>query len=211
MSPMQPNISTAGEDVDLVRTVEELKRELTEAHRREEATAEILSAIRSSSTNIQRVFDTLAERAATLCEAEDANIFRRDGEQLLYVAHHGPIPFGPLNETHVPLVRGTVIGRSVLEARTIQVTDLQCESEDYPEGSVMARRYGYRAVLIVPLLNEGVAIGSINLRRTTAQPFTDAQVKLLQTFADQAVIAIENTRLFEAEQARTRELTERTQ
>jgi two-component system, NtrC family, sensor kinase len=95
-----------------------------------------------------------------------------------------------------------VTGRSVLERRTVHVTDIQAESDEFPEGSARARERGHRAILSVPLMREGIAIGAIGLRRTEAQPFTDRQVALLQTFADQAVIAIENVRLFSEKSSR---------
>jgi two-component system NtrC family sensor kinase len=102
-------------------------------------------------------------------------------------------------------VRGTVSGRSALERRAVHVADLQAEG--FPEGSAPARELGFRAVLVVPLLSEGTVIGTIGLRRTEANPFTHRQVALLQTFADQAVIAIENVRLFTELQEKNRALT----
>src|SRR5262249_30675574 len=108
------------------------------------------------------------------------------------VAHHGPIPVGDLGEFSLTLTRGVVGGRSVLEGRPLQVADLQAEVEEFPEGADNARRFGFRTILSVPLLREGVSIGAIQPRRTQARLFTERQVALLQTFADQAVIAIEN-------------------
>jgi len=149
--------------------------------------------IASSPTDIQPVLDTVAERAARLCESSDAEIFRRDGARLLLVAHHGPIPSRTLV---VPLIRETFNGRTVLDGRTLHIVDLQSETDEFPRGSEIARQHGTRAQLSVPLMREGVAIGTISLRRAEARLFTDRQVALLQIFADQAVIAIENVRLF---------------
>src|SRR5262249_45456563 len=104
--------------------------------------------------------------------------------------------------------RGTVSGRCLLERRAVQVADLQSETEAYPEGSAIAREQGYRTILAVPLLREGTPFAVIVLRRIKMELFSDKQIELVTTFADQAVIAIENVRLFETEQARTRELTE---
>ena len=174
----------------------EITSALSEALERETATAEILHVIAGSPTDIRSVFQAMAQSAAQLCGSHDTSIFRLDGEALRLVAHHGPILAGPIGEYSLPLDRGTVTGRSVLEGRTVHVTDIHAESDEFPEGSERARRRGHRALLSVPLMREGIAIGAIGLRRTEAQPFTDRQVALLQTFANQAVIAIENVRLF---------------
>src|SRR5262249_30591712 len=124
------------------------------------------------------------------------------------VAHHGPVPFGPIGEFSFPLVRETVAGRTVLEKRIVHVADLQSERDEFPRGSEFARRMGFRTALCVPLMREGIAIGTLDLRRTEARPFTEQQVALLQTFADQAVIAIENVRLFTEVQEKNRALTQ---
>jgi two-component system, NtrC family, sensor kinase len=102
-----------------------------------------------------------------------------------------------------PLTRGAAIGRAVLDRQTIHVADVQSETDEYPESSANARRLGFRTMLVVPLVGAGEAVGAIALRRSQVHPFTDRQIELLQTFADQAVIAIENARLFEEVQART--------
>jgi two-component system NtrC family sensor kinase len=177
------------------RLAEALSRE-KEGQEQQAATAEILRVISQSPANVQPVFDAVAENAARLCDAFDASIYRRDFDRLLLVAKHGPLPVGPVGEFSLPLVRGTGAGRAVLDGRTVHVADMQNEANEFPESTENARRTGFRTILVVPLMREGAAIGTINLRRTEVQPFTERQVALLQTFADQAVIAIENVRLF---------------
>src|SRR5262245_3573295 len=168
-----------------------LLNELRESLQQQTATADMLKVISRSTFDLQVVLKTLVESAARLCDAYDSAIWRPDGDRLLLVAHHGPIPAETL-----PLIRGTVAGRTVLDGRTFHIADLQTEDAEFPESSKNARSWGFRALLCVPLMREDVAIGTIALRRNDAQLFTERQVALLQTFADQAVIAIENARLF---------------
>ncbi|MFZ0147454.1 MAG: GAF domain-containing protein, partial [Xanthobacteraceae bacterium] len=150
------------------------------------------------------MLDTVCQSAAQLCEAYDATIWRPDGDWLLLAAHHGQIT----QIESVPLVRGSVVGRSILDKRTVHIIDLQAQGDEFPVTSEHARRLGFRTGLYVPLMREGVAIGVIALRRAEAQLFTERQVALLQTFADQAVIAIENARLLSELRQRTADLTE---
>ena len=167
-----------------------LLHELRESLQQQTATADMLKVISRSTFDLQALLKTLVGCAAQLCDAYNSAIWRPDGDRLLLVAHHGPIPAETL-----PLIRGTVAGRTVLDGRALHIADLPTEDAEFPESSENARRWGFRALLCVPLMREGVAIGTIALRRREAQLFTARQVALLQTFADQAVIAIENTRL----------------
>src|SRR5262249_11412140 len=168
---------------------------------------EILRIISSSPTDLQPVLDAVAERAANLCGAYDGSIFRVDGDGLRLVAHHASMPAGPVGQFTLPLIRGTVAGRTVLERRLIHVADLQKETEEFAEGSTLAHRFGHRTILSVPLLRDGIGIGCIQIRRSEVNPFTQKQVELLQAFADQAVIAIENVRLFTELQQKNEALT----
>jgi signal transduction histidine kinase len=124
-------------------------------------------------------------------------------------SYDGPLPkFDPIAQGALPLTRGFLISRAVIDRQTIHVADLQVETDEYPEGSDFARRTGTRTIVVVPLIRAGHAIGAIAIRRTELRPFSARQIEPLKSFADQAVIAFENARLFEAEQTRTRELSE---
>ena len=171
-----------------------LFNETKEALDQQTATSEVLRVIASSPTELQPVLDAMAESVARLCAVYDAVIWRLEGDGLRVVAHHGPV--GHWEARVIPVLRGTVTGRTVLDRQTVQVTDLQAEVDEFPEGSAFARQFGHRSIVSVPLLREDVAIGVIALRRAEVQPFTEKQIALLQTFADQAVIAMENVRLF---------------
>ena len=181
----------------LAEALEQLQtrnRELVEAQDQQTATGEILRVISTSPTHLQPVLDAVVKSAARFCGAYDATLFQLGGESLRRAAHYGPIPF-PIG-TLLPLGRGAVSGCAVLERRAVHVVDLLAAAEEFPISSGFARKLGHRTQLSVPLLREGMAIGAISLRRAEVNPFTEKQITLLQTFADQAVIAIENVRLF---------------
>ena len=201
--------SSTDDVVDLQRQNEELTKELwqnksalREALEHQAATSEILRAISSSPTDLQRVVAEVAESAARLCDAYDAVICQADADVLHLVAHHGPIKASVQSaSSRCVLVREFLIGRIVLERQTIQVADLQTEMMNTQRAGNMPDDLDTYP-LGVPLIRAGEAIGVIAVRRTEVRRFTDDRLISPKTFADQAVIAIENTRLFEAEQAR---------
>ena len=198
----------AVENVRLFKELEERNRQITEALEQQTATSEILRVIASSPTNIQPVLDVVAENAARLCDAHDAIIHRLDGDRLREAVHYGPIS-RTADATQTPLNRDSVAGRAVVDRAVVHVQDMQAESEtEFPLAKSRAVRDGTRSLVGTPLLREGVPIGAILIRRTEVRPFTEKQIALLKTFADQAVIAIENVRLFKELEERTRELVE---
>ena len=173
-----------------------LFNETKEALEQQTATAEILRVISSSPTDIQPVLDAVASTAARLCGASDAVIMRIDNDVLRVSARHGSMPVLAAGEG-ISVNRDSAAGRAVVDRQTIHIHDFAAVDEaEFPVSRALAIKHGHRTILATPLLREGQPVGTILIRRLEARPFSDQQIKLLQTFADQAVIAIENVRLF---------------
>jgi GAF domain-containing protein len=192
--------------IENVRLFNELKESLEQ----QTATSEILGVIASSPTDLQPVLDVVAENAARLCEASDAQILRIDGDVLRIIASRGSITVpSTVRAEGVPIRRDIVAGRAVLDRQTVHVEDLAAEIDgEFSGAKYLQQATGQRATLSTPLLREGVPIGAIVIRRMEVRPFSEKQIKLLETFASQAVIAIENVRLFKELEERNAELRE---
>ena len=208
---MQSEVSTAGADQDRGRTVEELERELAEARDQQTATSEILRVISRSQTNVQPVFDAILSSAVRLLRGYSGAVTRIAADQIELAA------FTSIDDAGDASLRAlfpqsfkseTAHARAIRDRAPINIADTQIDPGAPEAVRASARARGYRSWVTVPLLRHDEAIGTIAVTRREPGGFNDDEIALLQTFADQVVIAIENTRLFEAEQTRTRELTE---
>jgi transcriptional regulator with GAF, ATPase, and Fis domain len=196
--------STHKSFASLQEKVDALARELSDSLIQQTATSEILRVIATSPTDLQPVLNTVAENAARICEANDALIYRFDGRGFKGVAEYGPLP-GNLEKGPPIVDRRSVPGRAVIDRQTVHVRDLSA----VPTADLRAdflRKHGTLTVLATPLLREGTPIGVIMIRRMEVRPFSDRQIALLETFADQAVIAIENVRLLQEIQEKNEQL-----
>jgi GAF domain-containing protein/DNA-binding response OmpR family regulator len=196
LSTLASNMGVALENARLFDEVQTRHREITEALNYQTATSEILRVLASSLTEVQPVLDAVAMNAARLCEADDVQVYRAEKGLLRQVTHYGPLPALKDGET-LPLTLGLITGRSVIERRAIHIEDVsKLSASEYPESTKLQNRLGHRTVIAIPLMREGSATGAIVVRRNEVRPFTEKQIALLSTFADQAAIAIENVRLF---------------
>src|SRR5215510_12804894 len=204
---MSSEVSAVGDD----QSVGDLRRELAEARKQQTATSEILRVIGETRTDIQPVFDTIITSAVRLCGARMGVVFRFDGELVHFVAQHNcpPKAIESLRRMYPrPPQPDQVSGRAILARSVAQIEDMLADQLYHREQALAGE---WRSILAVPMSREGVPIGAIVIARREVGHFPESHIELLKIFAHQAVIAIENARLFEQVRARTRELTERTQ
>ena len=213
---LEESYSNLEQKVDArTRELAEANAGLTETLEQQTATGEILRAISGSPTDIRPVLDTVVRAAARFCGAPDVAVLQLHGSMLRGAAAFGRIKeviagqLGSITALEVPITRRSVTGRAVVDRGTVHVHDLAAEPEDeFPDGRALQARFGHHTMVATPLLREGTPIGVIALFRMVVEPFSDRQLDLLRLFADQAVIAIENVRLFTELEARNHDLTE---
>jgi signal transduction histidine kinase/putative methionine-R-sulfoxide reductase with GAF domain len=191
------------ENVRLFKELQARNTEITEALEQQTATAEILRVISTTPTDVTPVLHAVTTKAAELCDASDSRLFVLDGAVLRYVAGFGEFKGGVQT---LPLSRSTVTGRAVIDKKVMHIEDLATELDEFPDARALQGKYGIRTTLAVPLVRENHAFGAILMRRKEARPFSSKQIELVKTFADQATIAIENVRLFNEIQDKSRQL-----
>ncbi|MGI8424356.1 MAG: GAF domain-containing protein, partial [Chloroflexota bacterium] len=194
------------ENARLFNELQDRNREVTEALDQQTAMAGVLQAISSSPTDLQPVLTAILEGATRLCDASSARVWQLQGDELVTLARAGS---DADSEAHYTLNPGLVAARALLQTRTIHVPDILArDADEYPESRERSLQLGWRAIVATPLVREGIGIGVLSVFQAEPRPFTDRQIALLEAFADQAVIAIENARLFNELQERNREVTE---
>ena len=208
LRPSRSALRRARESSQEKKSIALLTRDLDDALQQQTATADVLKVISRSTFDLQTVFDTLVQSAARLCRADKANLTLLRGDNIQYVSAYGMQPgyLDYMSSKQLKLDRRSISGRTMLERGIVHIHDVLAD----PEFTLFdaQKRDAFRTALGVPLLREGYPIGTFFLTRATVEPFSQQQIDLVTTFADQAVIAIENVRLFDEVQARTRELSE---
>src|SRR5262252_5266806 len=204
------NADLVGENRALREEVARLKARLAEASEREAATSEILQVISRSPTDLQPVFDTIAQNAVKLCGAAFGGLNLVQSGSLTLTDQCGlqadEVAILQREVFPIPIARGSATARAILDRAVVHIRDIRDDpSIRTPQVKTMQ---GFRTILCVPMLREGTAIGALVLWRREVQPFSDTEIGLMQTFADQAVIAIENVRLFKELETRNRDLTD---
>lgn len=206
LTTIAASLGTALENARLFDEVQKKNTEITESLERETASNDILHVIAESPSDIQPVLEVIARNAAQLSGSEDAVIAIKDGDNLKVVSHFGEIPMIPVGEG-IHFDQLSVAGRAMIEGRPLQaIHNRRGVKSEYPEGDKVAEKYSYRTSSAVPLMRKGTAVGVITIRRTKPELLTEKQIAIIQSFANQAAIAVENVRLFEAEQQRVAEL-----
>ena len=195
--------SDATHQTEMARVI----RERDEALEQQAAITDILRVISDSPADVQPVLDSVAHHAARICEAQIVDIAVVDNQVSRIAASFGQLERQSRDQS-LPLDRSTVTGRSICDLEPVHVADMQNAGDEFSLGRELAIKFGHRTTLSVPLIREGGPLGAILVRRTEVRPFEEKHIALLKAFADQAAIAIENVRLFEAEQQRARELSE---
>jgi GAF domain-containing protein len=210
LSTVASSMGVALENARLFDEVQKSNRQLSEALEQQTATTEVMRALSGSQTDLKSLLEIIAVNAAKVCGADDAHIYRVEGQALKEWTHRGPIP-GLEEGEWLPLNRESVSGRAVLDRMTIHIPDaaVDLDEKEYPISAALQRRWGTHSTLAVPLLRDGSSVGVIAIRRREVRPFTEREIGLLKTFADQAVIAIENVRLFEETTQLLKEAEER--
>lgn len=189
----------------LLHELEEVGCNLTEAQQHKTAISDILRSMARSPFNVQTLLETVAENAARLCDATNADILQVEGDDLQLVAKYGLSNWWPIGAKR-RINRNWVTGRAVVDCIPVHVNDLQAAEAEFPEGSVIAKQHGHRTTFAAPMLREGSAIGAILIRRREVRPLSDKQIALIMTFADQAAIVFENVRLMNVVQEKNRHL-----
>jgi class 3 adenylate cyclase/putative methionine-R-sulfoxide reductase with GAF domain len=192
------------ENARLLNELRQRTTDLTEALEQQTAAAEVLQVISSSSGDLEPVFQSIVENAARLCDAQVVDIMIAEGNTVRIGASFGELGRDPIEV--LPLDRSTAVGRSICDKQPVQIEDMQNATDEFAFGRELARRFGHRTTLAVPLIHEGRALGAILIRRPEVRPFADKQIALVQNFAHQAVIAIENARLLGELRERTDEV-----